>query len=632
MDKRDMRHPNYDGYDMSDRENNERRERRRYEDEYDGYMRRYEDEYDGYEQGRDLRGRYPDGEYEREGRFRSDDRYPHTRNEPEDRREADGYRGERDYDRRRNRYDAEYDEGRYRTSPAREYYGDDERRYWDRRPENEPVIRERPEYDERYRRTRPPVPDYSRGEDYSDSHGIRHNEEYRGRETYPRESYYRENERRRPYPARDEEYDRYEHRRLYDREFPPSQYRENVYDNTEANNEPIEENASASTEAESKSTDLKTEETSRVENTVSPAAVREEERKRREEEARKKMEYICGLPVVVIDSGSKRFKGYYEEQAECSYIYEMTKEGKLTGNRAKLTQRIDPSRFLSPGKAALAKEAQKKEDEAKNPILSMMENQVQNETTPKATVKDVRSEMDEMLDNVEAVDVPTKPEPIKKVSEAAKKVTADEKDKKTTVKKGALTKKRKLKKSSNLIGISAPKSGIGCTHHALSLAYYLARCGYKTCYFATRKRDTDILEAWALMDDNLKRENTYYKCDKLIMYPWSTPIQDIINRGYQFIIMDFGPEFEISADQFLTKDLCIVTVGARMWELPALHKGISEGLYNNVKVLMNFADKKEQREFKNTFDADLYFAEYEPDIFGSGNDAVYNEMLESLFA
>lgn len=182
-----------------------------------------------------------------------------------------------------------------------------------------------------------------------------------------------------------------------------------------------------------------------------------------------------------------------------------------------------------------------------------------------------------------------------------------------------------------MIAVCSSKSGIGCTHHAIGLTKYLTEQGYKACYVEANSKN--ILADLELDGRMSIVRNTYYKYDKrIVMYPIQTSAKDIMAEKYQFIIFDYGEDSNVSEREFWTKNLQVMVVGNKMWELEKFHLGLQNGSYNNCKIIMNLAPEIYRSDIKEAYDCDILFADFSPDVFfDNNNDAMYAELVKGLF-
>lgn len=258
---------------------------------------------------------------------------------------------------------------------------------------------------------------------------------------------------------------------------------------------------------------------------------------------------------------------------------------------------------------------------------------------------DYYNEVDEQIEKSQQYPAPEEDEVYKLTSDEMESIVLENDTKieqeENTSKKGLFgggkkkTKKlgKPTKKGCQTIAVCGPKHGSGTTHHAIAIVNYLTRQGFKACYIDARK--TSLLEDIALCDSRMETCNCYYKYDnRIIMFPKSTPVQDIINEKYQFLVFDYGCDEFLHPTEYLTRNVKITSVGSKPWETASMHANIKEGFYDTVNIIMNFSDPKERKEIQEAYkELNINFAEYDPNPFkGTANDDIYYEILKPLFA
>lgn len=128
-----------------------------------------------------------------------------------------------------------------------------------------------------------------------------------------------------------------------------------------------------------------------------------------------------------------------------------------------------------------------------------------------------------------------------------------------------------------VIGLIGTHRGVGVTHTALMLAFYMGEeLGRKTALLeCNNHRDLELVQEayeWS------RSELHSFSFHKISCYKEVFPerIPDIYGEEYECLILDFGDEFQKSREEFLRCTTKIVIGGAAEWELLKLHRFVQE--------------------------------------------------------
>lgn len=125
----------------------------------------------------------------------------------------------------------------------------------------------------------------------------------------------------------------------------------------------------------------------------------------------------------------------------------------------------------------------------------------------------------------------------------------------------------------DVIGLIGTHRGVGVTHTALMLAFYMGEeLGRKTALLeCNNHRDLELVQEayeWS------RNEAHSFSFHKITCYKEVLPerIPDIYGEGFECLILDFGDDFQKSREEFLRCTTKIVIGGAAEWELLKLHR------------------------------------------------------------
>lgn len=113
-------------------------------------------------------------------------------------------------------------------------------------------------------------------------------------------------------------------------------------------------------------------------------------------------------------------------------------------------------------------------------------------------------------------------------------------------------------KGTEIIGIIGTQSGVGTTHTAYMLTAFLARVmGYKVALVEENVSGC-VRQAGIILNNKFTRDISFYSQTD------GDELYDVINRGYDFVIVDFGTEYAGNRSDFLMCTKKIV-VGSLSW-------------------------------------------------------------------
>lgn len=187
-----------------------------------------------------------------------------------------------------------------------------------------------------------------------------------------------------------------------------------------------------------------------------------------------------------------------------------------------------------------------------------------------------------------------------------------------------------VSKSLVTIGVCGIEPHVGTTHHALAITAYLTKRHKKACYLESNihgdiQKMLDIYQGSSstLRDDGSINWNGF-----TLYHNYS--FLDVLERGYQFYVYDYGACHDITSQEFIANDIKILVSGAKAWEFYNYNKVINSlGLVPDLYTIMNFSIPKQRSMlFIDEYKEQTYFAEYAPSIFDDDvNYSIYENIL-----
>lgn len=182
-----------------------------------------------------------------------------------------------------------------------------------------------------------------------------------------------------------------------------------------------------------------------------------------------------------------------------------------------------------------------------------------------------------------------------------------------------------ISRDSFTVAVGGVHNRTGTTHLAFLLNSYLNSLGVKSIYIErnTSGHLTEFLnrEGAKLQSDGIWRlkGNSYLTGAGLATIP------EIIN--YKVVISDYGV-IELDKAEMWEAGLKLITAGGKVWETESIKQVLPELGRPSVKVLLNYLNGKQFRDFLKNFDEGNFIRiPYEPDPF---NPSLADEMKDFL--
>ncbi len=186
--------------------------------------------------------------------------------------------------------------------------------------------------------------------------------------------------------------------------------------------------------------------------------------------------------------------------------------------------------------------------------------------------------------------------------------------------KVVIKKESKFIKQTVTIAVCGSMDRIGTTTQALAITKYITENSKHCCYIESNKSGhiksvadiyTDIIE---------EKKIGLVKYNDIDMFYNISNISEIMSRGYEFIIYDYGVLDDNNISSFLEKDIKIICSGTKPWEMRTLLSNIfpKTAELTDIYYIFNFCSKSERSDVISFMEekADYTcFTDYRPDIF-----------------
>ncbi len=185
-------------------------------------------------------------------------------------------------------------------------------------------------------------------------------------------------------------------------------------------------------------------------------------------------------------------------------------------------------------------------------------------------------------------------------------------------------------KSMVTIGVCGIESHVGTTHHALAITAYLTKQHKKACYLESNIHGDiqKMLDIYQGSSSTLREDGSIDWNGVTLYHNYS--FLDVLERGYQFYVYDYGACHDITSQEFIANDIKILVSGAKAWEFYNYNKVINSlGVVPDLYTIMNFSIPKQQSMlFIDEYKEQTYYAEYAPSIFDDDiNYSIYENIL-----
>lgn len=196
-----------------------------------------------------------------------------------------------------------------------------------------------------------------------------------------------------------------------------------------------------------------------------------------------------------------------------------------------------------------------------------------------------------------------------------------------------ITRKKQKIGQSMTIGISGAGRKVGTTHQALLIATFLNYVGYKVCYLESNRNKT-IKNLSNFYDVNADEKTAglmkYAGIDLYYGYIYT----DVVKKGYDFIIFDFGDIKDTNVEIYLSLNFKIIVGCGKPWEIDS-YKDVAEKFddYKDLNFIINHIHESEQykmKEFLSNWKKTTFFSEYAPFLFDKNiNHNIYKNIFSN---
>lgn len=174
----------------------------------------------------------------------------------------------------------------------------------------------------------------------------------------------------------------------------------------------------------------------------------------------------------------------------------------------------------------------------------------------------------------------------------------------------------------------------GCSSLCFQLVKYLNFKGYKACYIEFN----DIKYSQLSLCKNIskwfsvEKKEDYFSFKGIDIYEKDNVLK-AINKAYDFYIYDYADIYseDFERSSFLKEEFKILTTLSKAQNLDQLIKTSEEKLYDDCKLVINFADEAHKEDLLNMLKKDtneVYFADFMPDMFSFKAKSFLDELLD----
>lgn len=184
------------------------------------------------------------------------------------------------------------------------------------------------------------------------------------------------------------------------------------------------------------------------------------------------------------------------------------------------------------------------------------------------------------------------------------------------------------------VGIMGTQERIGVTHNAIVCANYLKSKGFKVALIESNAIKSKCLED---VKKSFDAEDTdgYFNINQIDYYPDFDfeKIASVMNRNYNFVVIDFGTIENVNISEFCRCAFPIVITGAKAWEMNNVNKvfeRIKTEDFMEFYYLFNFVHSADQKSIKEEMEPikKVFFTEYNPDPFNCNEFENLNELFK----
>lgn len=181
-----------------------------------------------------------------------------------------------------------------------------------------------------------------------------------------------------------------------------------------------------------------------------------------------------------------------------------------------------------------------------------------------------------------------------------------------------------------VIGIVGTHTGVGVTHTGIMLSNYLSEHkSVKTAYLEMNEEDDfkHLLYAYERCTEETMEQNhfhinhtTYYKNVR------DSELVTIFNEDFEYLILDFGTEFNKNRSEFLRCDIKLVIGSLTEWKRHELFEFVEENSempgFVHWKYLIVFGQKRDLRIASHELHTKLEWIGFEPDPYVLSKESI----------
>lgn len=185
------------------------------------------------------------------------------------------------------------------------------------------------------------------------------------------------------------------------------------------------------------------------------------------------------------------------------------------------------------------------------------------------------------------------------------------------------------KKTSLTIAITGVQSKVGATHVALTFSKYLNQFQGKSLYIERNcsKHCMDIING----KGDFVLQNEVYVSKYLHILPCVKGEIDVIEKGYETVVIDYGVLNEDNLQEFEQADLRLLVTTSKPWQIDNSMKNMLQSFNKPITLILNLTSVREyeyvisRESFKQ-----VYRIPYIPDLLFDNHDKTIWELIYAM--
>ncbi|MBE5961076.1 MAG: serine/threonine protein kinase [Lachnospiraceae bacterium] len=194
--------------------------------------------------------------------------------------------------------------------------------------------------------------------------------------------------------------------------------------------------------------------------------------------------------------------------------------------------------------------------------------------------------------------------------------------------------KKTFTKEFKEFAVAGSEPHIGATHTALMLCQHLQQMGERCAYIEENQHNT--VRRMVQRTKEVKREDEGFVFYQITLFSSFDEVSfEYLREHFTAVVYDYGVLDEQNRKEFLKKDVRLLVLGAKPWELAASEQALLYSEGEQVEYLFNFLNAKEYRRcIRNMESKNCYRIPYDTEPTLSRKSAtkmMFKEVLGALY-